>query len=97
MDVGISDSGSPAAMAGFSGPVTGPRQTPHGRITACGAISLRRHCPDQVLGVAVEPPGNPASQPFRRDFLQEVRAVRLPLSPRRHLHHVQQGPHRLGT
>ena len=26
----------------------------HGHDKACGAISLRRHCPDQVLGVAVQ-------------------------------------------
>ncbi len=33
---------------------------------ACGAISLRRHCPDQVLGVAFQPFDWPTSQPSRR-------------------------------
>lgn len=36
----------------------------HGHDKACGAISLRRYCPDQVLGVAVQPFSCPASQPF---------------------------------
>jgi hypothetical protein len=57
---------------------------------ACGAISLRRHCPDQVLGVA--------SQLLRRRLLSHsaarpvprtVRTVQLPLTPRRHVKAVQ--------
>jgi hypothetical protein len=52
---------------------------------ACGAISLRRHCPDQVPEVA--------SQLLRRRLLSHfaarpvprtVRTVQLPLTPRRH-------------
>ncbi len=38
----------------------------HGHDKACGAISLRRHCPDQVLGVAVQLLRCRLSQPFRR-------------------------------
>jgi len=57
---------------------------PPGQKTACGVVSLRRHCPDQVLGVAVQPPSCPASQPSRRDSgYPAVGAVQLPRSPRR--------------
>ncbi len=37
----------------------------HGHDKACGAISLRRYCPDQVLGVAVQLL-RCRFQPFRR-------------------------------
>jgi len=56
--------------------------------TACGAISLRRHCPDQVLGVAVQLPSCLASQlsGTTPGSPRVVRPVQLPLSPRRHIH-----------
>ncbi len=56
------------AMTSFSGPETG--LIAHHAVSkkACGAISLRRHCPDQVLGVAVQPSDCPASQPSRHDL-----------------------------
>ena len=57
----------------------------------CGAISLRRHCPDQVIGVAVQPGSCPASQPFRRLRSLAVPAVQLPLSPRRQHEYARHG------
>jgi len=52
--------------------------------TACGVVSLRRPCPDQVPGDRRSASSCPASQPSRRDSgYPAVGAVQLPRSPRR--------------
>jgi hypothetical protein len=58
--------------------------------TACGAVSLRRHCPDQVPGgrrSASEPVrSRPLSLSSRLRVPPALRSVQLPRSPRRHAH-----------
>ena len=56
-----------------------------GKTTACGVVSLRRHCPDQVPGGRRSASElSPASQPFLpAPGLPGARSVQLPRSPRR--------------
>ena len=61
---------------------------------ACEAISLRRHCPDQVLGVAIRlSPDDLSAFPadYHRGFDRPVvSAVWLPRSSRRYYYYAQQ-------
>ena len=74
-------------MAGLGYRQVAPRLRNRGRQRACEAISLRRHYPDQVLGVAFW-----ASQPSVNPLLQQGHDLSSLAVSQAHLHSRAAGP-----